>query len=167
MDLYSLRSTPFPGEYTIIKFDQDYSILSIYALSASTCTCPQGFKPKCKHRRMLQMFLEHGHVDDGWFLIWQSRLWLHPVGEPSEPPAIQHGAPASLLADTTVLGNTEQGEAIAARMAPALATEGSNAVLASGAIHQGLSPINHSGATNTAPPSAGQPKPGELRRRRF
>lgn len=120
--LYSLRSTPAPGEFTILKLDEDYNVESVYALSASTCTCPQGHKPQCKHRRMLPLFEEHGHVDDGWFLDWTTRLWRHPVGG-AEVLAERK------LADSTLLGNAEHQEEIAWRRASGFASEASNAAL--------------------------------------
>ena len=97
--LYSLRSGEKPGDYTIMKFDPDYEVESVYALSAGECMCPAGHKPKCRHRTMLPLFLAHHHVDDGWFLDWDTRLWRHPVGEP---------APAE-LADPLVLPSIATG----------------------------------------------------------
>jgi hypothetical protein len=91
--LYSLRSTPKEGEYIVTKFDPDYNVDSLYALNATECMCPAGHKPKCRHRSMLPLFLAQHHVDDGWFLDWDTRLWRHPVGDP---------APAQ-LADPLVL----------------------------------------------------------------
>lgn len=105
---YSLRSTPARGEYTILKFDQDFNVEAIYALNTQTCTCPAGVRPLCKHRKMLPMFVPT-HVDDGWFLDWDTRLWRGPVAD----------APAQ-LADPEVL---------AQQIAPSFATEGSATVL--------------------------------------
>lgn len=115
--LYSLRSTPQPGEFTILKFSPDYDVESVYALSEKTCTCPQGHKPKCKHRTMLRLFLTQAHVDDGWFLDWSTRLWRHPVGE------VELTAERK-LADTTIMGNADQDEVITQRMAGGFASEG-------------------------------------------
>ncbi len=81
MELYSLHATAEPGEFIIQKFDTDYHCESVYALSASTCLCPQGHKPKCRHRTMLSMFLAHGHIGDGWFLEWNTRMWRKPVND--------------------------------------------------------------------------------------
>ena len=79
--LYSLRSTPKEGDYIVMKFDPDYEVESVYALSAGECMCPAGHKPKCRHRTMLPLFLAHHHVDDGWFLDWDTRLWRKPLGQ--------------------------------------------------------------------------------------
>lgn len=84
IELYSLSGTPTPGEYIIQKFDTDYHCESVYALTASTCMCPQGHKETCRHRKMLGDFLKHGHIGDGWFMEWQTRLWRRPVGDSAE-----------------------------------------------------------------------------------
>src|ERR1700693_246624 len=89
LDLYTLHGTPTDGEFVIQKFDKDYVWQSLYALSATICTCPQGHKPKCRHRTMLPMFLQHGHIGDGWFLEWNTRMWRRPL---MEIPAIVEGA---------------------------------------------------------------------------
>lgn len=81
IELYSLAATPTPGEYIIQKFDLDYHCESVYALTASTCMCPQGHKETCRHRKMLGDFLKHGHIGDGWFMEWQTRLWRRPVND--------------------------------------------------------------------------------------
>ena len=78
--LYSLRSTPKSGEWVVMTFDLDYEVESVYALSASECMCPAGHRPTCRHRKMLPLFLQHNHVDDGWFLDWDTRLWRNPIG---------------------------------------------------------------------------------------
>ena len=79
--LYSLRSASDPGQYTIIKFDHDFNPQETYALSAQECTCPAGPRPTCRHRKMLQSFLDKGHLNDGWFLDWDTRMWRKPLSE--------------------------------------------------------------------------------------
>jgi len=29
---------------------------------------------------MLPMFIEHDHIGDGWFFIWDTHQWLKPTG---------------------------------------------------------------------------------------
>ena len=83
--LYSLRTSP-TGEFTILKFDRDYNLQSCYALSAASCTCPQGERGKpCRHRKILPEFIAKGHTNDGWFLDWDTRLWREPIGEAASP----------------------------------------------------------------------------------
>lgn len=81
--LYSLRQGSSPEQYIVTKFDLDYNMESMYGLSAEGCLCPAGHKPTCRHRKMLPLFLQHNHVDDGWFLDWDTRLWRKPLGEPA------------------------------------------------------------------------------------
>ena len=106
--LYSLRSTPSPDEYTILKMTSDYSVESLYALNATTCTCPAGVKPTCRHRKMLPMFLNAPHVDDGWFLDWNTRLWRKPLGEPEY--TAERNLREAMLADPTILDNQKVAE---------------------------------------------------------
>jgi hypothetical protein len=102
MSLYTLHSSPTDGEFIIQKFNTDYHCESVYALTQSECQCPQGNKPRCRHRTMLPMFLKHNHIGDGWFLEWDTRLWRKPVNDISiDPPA---------LADETVMGTSAGAE---------------------------------------------------------
>ena len=98
LDLYTLHSTPVDGEFIIQKFDTDYTCQSVYACTTTTCMCPQGQKPRCRHRTMLPMFLKHNHIGDGWFLEWNTRLWRPPVNDASTEPVS--------LADETVMGTS-------------------------------------------------------------
>lgn len=77
-ELYSLRAGSSPSEFTVIKLDRDLNPSAMYALNAKVCTCPAGTRSTCKHRKMLPFFLSAGHVDDGWFLEWDTRLWRGP-----------------------------------------------------------------------------------------
>jgi len=79
LSLYLLRRTPIAGEYFIAKLDRDYNPEGIYTLSARECSCPRSHKHTCRHREMLPVFLKAGHVDDGWFLEWETRQWRRPL----------------------------------------------------------------------------------------
>ena len=81
--LYSLRQGSAPDQYIVTKFDLDYNMESMYGLSAEGCLCPAGHRSTCRHRKMLPLFLQHNHVDDGWFLDWDTRLWRKPLSEPA------------------------------------------------------------------------------------
>jgi hypothetical protein len=124
LDLYTLHSTPVEGEFIIQKFDSDYNIQSVYTCTLTTCACPQGHKPRCRHRTMLGMFLAHGHIGDGWFLEWNTRMWRRPVGDLID---IGKGLEqASMIADETVMGtststaeDTEPSPAVLGPEAPA------------------------------------------------
>jgi hypothetical protein len=81
LSLYTLHSTPREGEFIIQKFDTDYTCESVYAMTSTTCSCPQGHKPSCRHRTMFPLFLKFGHINDGWFLQWENRMWRRPVND--------------------------------------------------------------------------------------
>jgi hypothetical protein len=68
------------GAYTIRKFDEDYSLLSKYTTTSTTCDCPRAEHRTCRHRHtILPMFLAHEHVGDGWFLNFHTHQWIEPV----------------------------------------------------------------------------------------
>lgn len=79
--LYSCRSNPgsYPPAYTFEKFDRDLNVQEVYETSREGCSCPAGHRPKCKHRTMVPIFVTAKHVDDGWFLDWDTRLWQRPI----------------------------------------------------------------------------------------
>lgn len=77
MNLYNCKHAD--GGYRLTKFTKDYEVESSYVVSAEGCDCPAGIRPVCRHRTMLPFFLEHDHVDDGWFFIWDTRQWLPPI----------------------------------------------------------------------------------------
>ena len=66
-------------EYRITKFDRDYNVTSSYVVSNGGCDCPQGHKPTCRHRKMLPEFAKNGHIDDGFFLDFDTRQWRKPL----------------------------------------------------------------------------------------
>lgn len=72
-ELYTCRSEA--SGYRITKLDEDLNHLTNYEVSTEGCSCPQGHKPICRHRKMLKLFLETGHIDDGWFLNFANRQW--------------------------------------------------------------------------------------------
>ena len=80
--LYNVHSTD-DGAYCITKFDENLNVESTYIVSLEECDCPQYSKPTCRHRKMLPLFLQHNHVDEGWFLDWDTRLWRKPLSEPA------------------------------------------------------------------------------------
>jgi hypothetical protein len=84
-DLYNVKSAR-DGAYRLTKFDKDYTIEGSYLLKpgkngAFNCECAAGHKPTCRHREMLPIFIKFEHINDGWFLIWQTRKWASPVGD--------------------------------------------------------------------------------------
>jgi hypothetical protein len=103
--LYSLRSASDPGQFTITKFDHDFNPQETYALSRGECDCPAGPKPTCRHRKMLPLFLEKGHLNDGWFLDWDTRMWRKPLATSAELSAGPTGN--GLVADQAMMGRAD------------------------------------------------------------
>lgn len=98
--LYALRKHPtHANTFSITKFDGDMNPESTYALTKENCSCPQAHKPTCRHRKMLPMFFAHNHINDGWFLDWDTRLWRKPIHELE--------AEDNTLADPTSLGKED------------------------------------------------------------
>lgn len=56
MSLYNLRTAELG--YRVTKFDSDLNVESSYNVTPSTCDCPQGHKPTCRHRKMLWNLLQ-------------------------------------------------------------------------------------------------------------
>lgn len=98
--LYALRKHPtHASTFSITKFDGDMNPESTYVLTKENCSCPQAHKPTCRHRKMLSMFFTHHHINDGWFLDWDTRLWRKPIHELE--------AEDNTLADSTSIGKAE------------------------------------------------------------
>lgn len=95
--LYTLRRTPIPGEFIITRFDSDYNVEKVYSVSKGACSAPDGHRPTCKHRKMLTLFATAEHIDDGWFLDWDTRMWQRPEG-------------LAQLADQMLLDNAQASE---------------------------------------------------------
>lgn len=76
--LYNCRSTG-AAHYVLTKFDADLNVESSYQTTEKECACPAGAKPTCRHRTMLPLFITSGHIDDGWFLDWSTRMWRKPL----------------------------------------------------------------------------------------
>jgi hypothetical protein len=75
--LYNLRLIG-PESYQITRFDAGHNVEARYVLNRDACECPAGTRSTCRHRKMLGIFLEAGHIADGWFLDWDTRLWWKP-----------------------------------------------------------------------------------------
>lgn len=152
LSLYTLHETAQPGEFIIQKFDTDYTCESVYALTLTTCACPQGHKPNCRHRTMLPMFLKHGHIGDGWFLEWDTRMWRKPVGD-----LIDVGKSleqSSSIADDLVLGTSATTAEVAK---PSLPVEGHEAPASPPSPPEGLQPPPSAEAAPARPVGVGAP----------
>jgi hypothetical protein len=94
--LYNCKAA---GEsYRITKFDNEMNVESSYLCTATTCECPAGKRPHCRHREMLPKFLHRQHVGDEWFFDFDRggwvQGWLAPSSEPE--PLMPHS-----VADST------------------------------------------------------------------
>ena len=107
-NLYSARGDYGPGQYRLTKFDRDYNPEVTYNTSRSECDCPAGARPTCKHRKMVELFLAAKHIDDGWFLDWDTRMWRRPLTEGGDSHGMTPGpGMAPTLADTELLGTRQ------------------------------------------------------------
>ena len=72
--LYSLRSeidASGTTRYRVSKF-VDGEVESSYHVDRSTCECPAGARPTCRHRIMLPHMLNAAIANTHWFLDWNS-----------------------------------------------------------------------------------------------
>lgn len=63
-------------QYRITKFDSDWNPEASYLLDATTCECPAGHRPTCRHRQMLPKFIQREHISDNWFLDFDRGGWV-------------------------------------------------------------------------------------------
>lgn len=94
MTLYNAKSTDDPSTYLMTKFDDDLNLVddSVYLTTETTCTCPAGVRPSCRHRQMLPSFLATARIDTPWFFDFDTGAWSQPFeslddGEPQTPEA--------------------------------------------------------------------------------
>lgn len=64
------------GRYRITKFDSDMNVESSYLCTTSSCDCPAGVRPSCRHRDMLPKFLHRGYVGTEWFFDFDRGGWV-------------------------------------------------------------------------------------------
>ena len=79
MSLYNCKSTSAatPFRYVMTKFDNDLNPESSYIVSISDCSCPAGYRPTCRHRQMLPLFvIQNNFVDEPMFFDFDTRNWL-------------------------------------------------------------------------------------------
>ena len=84
MSLYNLKSVD--GNWRITKFTNDLDVESSYITSETTCECPAGVRPSCRHRQMLPRMLNVGAEDSGMFYDFERDVFLEPIeGEDTQP----------------------------------------------------------------------------------
>lgn len=77
MILYNLKDGP-NNDFIITKFDDDMNVESSYNVSQVGCTCPQGHKPVCRHRKMLPLMVDR--LNSAWFYCFDDKQWYDPTG---------------------------------------------------------------------------------------
>ena len=82
MILYNCCSTDHNLEYVVTKFDDSFEVESSYTTSLSSCECPQftGRGKECRHIKMLGLFINSEHIDDNYFLEYETGCF-HRVGQ--------------------------------------------------------------------------------------
>src|SRR5882762_3821394 len=73
------------GRYRITKFDSGISVESSYLCTTSSCDCPAGVRPTCRHRDMLPKFLHRGYVGTEWFFDYDRGGWVQGEAHYAEP----------------------------------------------------------------------------------
>lgn len=150
--LYTIRTTPTPGEWNVKKFDRDFNCVAEYLVTRDTCSGPDGHRPKCKHREMLGMALKARQVDTGGFLDWDTRMWHAPLVNPG-PMADDLMMDNTILSEPPMLGLSE-AERMAQALAPAHESEASALVRVSDAGMIRDTMEAQSALTAAAPPPA-------------
>lgn len=80
-ELYNFKSAGHPGAYVCTKFDEHLNVQSTYLLDHGECACPRGQQghSQCRHRKMIGIFKQAKHIDDGWLFDWHTRQWAPPT----------------------------------------------------------------------------------------
>lgn len=65
------------GKFRITKFSSDdMNVESSYLCTTSSCDCPAGVRPTCRHRDMLPKFLHRGYVGTEFFFDFDRGGWV-------------------------------------------------------------------------------------------
>jgi len=64
----------------LVPFEDHNGNISAYVCTLEECECPQGHKPTCRHRKMLPVAIEAGHIDDNYFFVWETHQWFKATG---------------------------------------------------------------------------------------
>lgn len=62
--------------YRITKFDGDMNVESSYSCTKTTCECPAGVRPSCRHRDMLPKFIARAAVNSFWMYDFDRGGWI-------------------------------------------------------------------------------------------
>jgi hypothetical protein len=153
-ELYTLQRTSNPDEFLVKKFDADHNWIEEYTVTKSTCSGPDGHRANCIHRQMVPLFLADGHVNDGFFLNWDTRMWQGPIWDPE--PTKQELADREMLNNRPMIGITEE-EYMAQKLAAAHESEGSALVRVEQITSIELTAAAHSSSTSAVQPPPARP----------
>lgn len=64
------------AQYRCTKFDSLGNVESSYLCTDSTCECPAGRAPTCRHRQMLPKFIAREAVNTFWFYDYDRSGWV-------------------------------------------------------------------------------------------
>lgn len=64
------------NQFRITKFTSDFEVEASYLLDATTCECPAGHRPTCRHRQMLPKFIARNAIDTEWFFDHDRGGWV-------------------------------------------------------------------------------------------
>ena len=111
MSLYNCKSTTKREVYRITKFTEGDPEGS-YLVGPKACEC-EGFVKyaRCKHLAMRIMFMTKHHIDDEWFLDFDSRTWITFREEFSDKSSDLIIEQVTRVADDLELGKRTQEEA--------------------------------------------------------
>lgn len=74
-------------QYRISKFDDDFNLEASYLCDLTTCECPAGHRPHCRHRQMLPKFIQRNYVGQNWFWDHDRGGWVQ--GWKEEPAPVE------------------------------------------------------------------------------
>lgn len=87
MSLYSVRQTAYLS-YRMVKFDEDFNVQEVWYLYKKglfrdwNCDCWQKNKHTCRHRQMIDLFINNNKVNSGWFYDPDRKEWERPLNDP-------------------------------------------------------------------------------------
>src|SRR5882762_8941272 len=70
------------AQYRCTKFDSLGNVESSYLCTLSSCECPAGYRPSCRHRHMLPRFIAKDAVNSFYFYDYDRQGWVtnEPAG---------------------------------------------------------------------------------------
>src|SRR5258707_12929740 len=64
------------SQYRITKFDELGNVESTYLCTTTSCECPAGHRPSCRHRHMLPRFIAKDAVNSFYFYDYDRQGWV-------------------------------------------------------------------------------------------